>query len=63
MNQHQLQQQLCQFGLNPKDWLVQQISPRAYAVRSRKDQETYFWGLTTKATQNLKWKKLQVAIY
>ncbi len=62
MKHIELQQQLCQFGLNPQEWTLQQISPRAFAIRDRKDQQTCFWGLVAKNTQTLKWKKLQVAI-
>ena len=62
MKHIELQKQLCQFGFNPKDWIVQQISPRAFAIQDRKEQQTCFWGLIAKNTQTLEWKKLRVAI-
>ena len=62
MKHIQLQQQLCQFGLNPQEWIVQQINSRTFVVCDRKDQQTYFWGSVTKNAQTLKWKKLQIAI-
>ena len=62
MKNIELQKQLCQFGLNPHDWVVQKMSAGAYAVKSRKDQEMYFWGKIIQTADQVKWQKLQIAL-
>lgn len=58
----ELQQQLFQFGLNPKEWNIEKRGPNTYVIRHCQDLKIYFWGIIRKSDHQMEWKKLHIAI-
>lgn len=58
---NQLQCDLSEFGLCPKEWQIKNSGHGSYKIQNRTSPDFYFIGQTTKTSQKIKWQSIRLA--
>jgi hypothetical protein len=58
---HQLNGQLSEFGLNPRDWVVKPVGTDRFKVEYTDDRNWYFIGTTKSKEKKTQWAQMQLA--
>lgn len=59
----QLHNNLKNFGLNPKDWRIQEIQNQHYAVTDVQDGQFYFLGEVDTTKESPTWNRLELILF